>query len=142
MAGRRLSAATTEKGASNRRWLIAAIGHPMEVTRLRRVPDATGLGAPRFDEGYFSPLPKFQLDVYREALLIFYGKANVYLRRSGGSVRINGGTGSADRTIRNRRRRPVMPQTCRRSQAPCPGILCSLPQRWFRAGIAVVARRC
>jgi hypothetical protein len=28
---------------------------------------------------YFSPLPKAQLDVYREALLIFYGKVTVYL---------------------------------------------------------------
>ena len=33
-----------------------------------------------FDEEFFSPLPKFQLDVYREALLIFYGKVSVYLR--------------------------------------------------------------
>jgi hypothetical protein len=33
-----------------------------------------------FDEEYFSPLPKAQLDVYREALLIFYGKVSVYLR--------------------------------------------------------------
>jgi hypothetical protein len=33
-----------------------------------------------FDEAYFSPLPKVQLDVYREALLIFYGKVTVYLR--------------------------------------------------------------
>jgi hypothetical protein len=33
-----------------------------------------------FDEEYFSPLPKFQVDVYREALLIFYGKVSVYLR--------------------------------------------------------------
>jgi len=33
-----------------------------------------------FDEDFFSPLPKFQLDVYREALLIFYGKVSVYLR--------------------------------------------------------------
>ena len=33
-----------------------------------------------FDEGYFAPLPKQQLDVYREALLIFYGKVSVYLR--------------------------------------------------------------
>ncbi len=33
-----------------------------------------------FDEDYFSPLPKAQLDVYREALLIFYGKVSVYLR--------------------------------------------------------------
>jgi hypothetical protein len=33
-----------------------------------------------FDEAFFSPLPPVQLDVYREALLIFYGKVTVYLR--------------------------------------------------------------
>jgi hypothetical protein len=33
-----------------------------------------------FDQEYFSPLAKVQLDVYREALLIFYGKVTVYLR--------------------------------------------------------------
>ncbi len=33
-----------------------------------------------FDVDYFAPLPKEQLDVYREALLIFYGKVSVYLR--------------------------------------------------------------
>jgi hypothetical protein len=33
-----------------------------------------------FQEEYFSPLPIQELDVYREALLIFYGKASVYLR--------------------------------------------------------------
>jgi len=33
-----------------------------------------------FDESFFSPLPKIQLDIYREALLIFYGKVTVYLR--------------------------------------------------------------
>jgi uncharacterized damage-inducible protein DinB len=36
-----------------------------------------------FDEGYFAPLPKAQLDVYREALIIFYGKVSVYLRALG-----------------------------------------------------------
>jgi len=33
-----------------------------------------------FEEDYFSPLPTEQLDVYREALLIFYGKVSIYLR--------------------------------------------------------------
>ena len=33
-----------------------------------------------FDVDYFAPLPKEQLDVYREALLIFYGKVSVYAR--------------------------------------------------------------
>jgi hypothetical protein len=36
-----------------------------------------------FDVDDFSPLPKIQLDVYREALLIFYGKVSVYLRAMG-----------------------------------------------------------
>jgi uncharacterized damage-inducible protein DinB len=33
-----------------------------------------------FSADYFSPTPIEQLDVYREALLIFYGKASAYLR--------------------------------------------------------------
>ena len=33
-----------------------------------------------FDVEAFSPLPPQELDIYREALLIFYGKVSVYLR--------------------------------------------------------------
>lgn len=36
-----------------------------------------------FDEAFFAPLPKKQLDTYREALLIFYGKISVYLKSLG-----------------------------------------------------------
>jgi hypothetical protein len=36
-----------------------------------------------FDESFFSPLVKQQLDTYREALLIFYGKISVYLKALG-----------------------------------------------------------
>jgi hypothetical protein len=36
-----------------------------------------------FDVSDFSPLPHIQLDIYREALLIFYGKVSVYLRAMG-----------------------------------------------------------
>ncbi len=33
-----------------------------------------------FDADYFSPLPRSQMNTYREALLIFYGKVSIYLR--------------------------------------------------------------
>jgi len=36
-----------------------------------------------FDIDDFSPLPAQELDIYREALLIFYGKVSVYLRLLG-----------------------------------------------------------
>jgi len=36
-----------------------------------------------FDAEEFAPLPRQELDVYREALLIFYGKVSIYLRTMG-----------------------------------------------------------
>lgn len=36
-----------------------------------------------FDVGEFAPLAPQELDIYREALLIFYGKVSVYLRAMG-----------------------------------------------------------
>ena len=36
-----------------------------------------------FDISDFSPSPAIHLDIYREALLIFYGKVSVYLRAMG-----------------------------------------------------------
>jgi hypothetical protein len=36
-----------------------------------------------FDISDFAPIPSIQLDIYREALLIFYGKVSVYLRAMG-----------------------------------------------------------
>ena len=36
-----------------------------------------------FDVGEFAPLPPQELDIYREALLIFYGKVSVYVRTMG-----------------------------------------------------------
>jgi hypothetical protein len=39
-----------------------------------------------FDVSDFSPSADIQLDIYREALLIFYGKVSVYLRAMGKSL--------------------------------------------------------
>ena len=36
-----------------------------------------------YDVDDFSPLPAQELDIYREALLIFYGKVSVYMRTMG-----------------------------------------------------------
>lgn len=36
-----------------------------------------------FEVDDFSPPPAVQLDIYKEALLIFYGKVTVYLRSMG-----------------------------------------------------------
>jgi hypothetical protein len=36
-----------------------------------------------FEEDFFSPNVRVQLDIYREALLIFYGKVSVYLKSMG-----------------------------------------------------------
>ncbi len=36
-----------------------------------------------YDIDDFSPRPPQELDIYREALLIFYGKVSIYLRTMG-----------------------------------------------------------
>ena len=37
----------------------------------------------QIDRGHFSLLPQIQLEVYKEALHVFYGKVSVYLRAMG-----------------------------------------------------------
>jgi hypothetical protein len=58
--------------------LTAAIGRLTEDDiRTRRIRRSD------FDESFFAPMPRQELDVYREALLIFYAKVSVYLRAMG-----------------------------------------------------------
>jgi hypothetical protein len=63
-------------GPGTRSWIeLAAVLEQLSAEDMeRRIERAD------FSEDYFSPTPIEQLDVYREALLIFYGKASAYLR--------------------------------------------------------------
>jgi hypothetical protein len=55
--------------------LAAAIDELTEADILTRRIPRDGM-----DEAEFAPMARQELDIYREALLIFYGKASIYLR--------------------------------------------------------------
>ena len=57
--------------------LMDALEQLSEVDTTRRIIRSD------FEIDDFAPVPTVQLDIYREALLIFYGKASVYIQSMG-----------------------------------------------------------
>lgn len=71
--------------AALRRWYAELDRELMAALEALTDDDVTNRRIVRsdFDPEYYSPRPTGQLNNYREALLIFYGKASVYLRALG-----------------------------------------------------------
>jgi len=71
--------------AALRAWYAALDGELQAAMEALTEDDVAGRRILRadFDPDDFFPLPPEELDVYREALLIFYGKVSVYLRAMG-----------------------------------------------------------
>ena len=72
-----VSAMTTWFADLDRNLLAAIEALTEDDTANRRITRSD------FDIEGFSPLPPQELDIYREALLIFYGKVSIYLRSMG-----------------------------------------------------------
>ena len=53
----------------------------------------------QIDRGGWCIPPLIQLEIYKEALLIFYGKVSVYLKAMGSHARSSGSIGSPDRIL-------------------------------------------
>lgn len=68
-----------------RTWFADLDGQLLAALEALSEEDVTGRRVLRDDFGVedFAPLPAQNLDIYREALLIFYGKASIYLRLLG-----------------------------------------------------------
>jgi hypothetical protein len=62
-------------------WLAQLDGDLAQALDTLTADDITGRHIERDPE--FRPLPRQQLDIYREALLIFYAKVSIYLRAMG-----------------------------------------------------------
>src|SRR5262245_33479552 len=81
-AYRNPDAAVERSVAALRRWYAALDRDLLTAVEALSEEDIAGRHIVRgdFEADFFSPLPAVQLDTYREALLIFYGKVSVYLR--------------------------------------------------------------
>lgn len=68
-----------------RSWFDALDADLMDAIGALSEDDIDGRRVRRsdFEEDFFSPNVRVQLDIYREALLIFYGKVSVYLKSMG-----------------------------------------------------------
>ena len=83
--GRRGAAGIERSVAALTRWYADLDGDLRSALEALTEEDIANRKIKRtdFDIDDFSPLPGQELDVYREALLIFYGKVSIYLRAMG-----------------------------------------------------------